>query len=248
MFPTWVDLGWQGAVDDSNGIGLWRYRIKRNSEVLAHVTTPEFTHASVAAATTYSYTIETMDYHWNYAAAATFSVSTPQVGAIDARRVGVRPTGVYWGAMGELIDTRSGNLNFSLPLLGAVSRGMGATFALNYNLQNWRKDSAGTWKLGRDVGYGFGWKLLAGAVTPFWQDYTEMKDSNGNQILIKYLAGVQSPWADSSARIDYIEDVRSIYCCVPAVCSRENAAGRRRGWRWFSWRSGPMVVSLLWHN
>jgi len=64
--------------------------------------------------------------------------------------------------MGEQIDTRSGNLNFTLPLLGGVSRGFGATFVLNYNSQNWRKDSAGTWKLGRDVGYGFGWKLLAG--------------------------------------------------------------------------------------
>jgi hypothetical protein len=29
----------------------------------------------------------------------------------------------------------------------------------------------GTWKLGRDVGYGFGWRVLAGSITPCWADY-----------------------------------------------------------------------------
>jgi hypothetical protein len=32
----------------------------------------------------------------------------------------------------------------------------------------WRQDSGGTWKLGRDVGYGLGWKLLAGSITPIY--------------------------------------------------------------------------------
>ncbi|MCZ2149713.1 MAG: hypothetical protein LC126_18290, partial [Bryobacterales bacterium] len=67
---------------------------------------------------------------------------------------------------------QSGNLNFSVPLVKAQARGgWGATFALNYNSQVWRKDAAATWKLGQDVGYGFGWKLLAGSITPFWGDY-----------------------------------------------------------------------------
>ncbi len=99
--PAAVDLQWQGAVDDANGIGQWRYRIKRGGVVLAQVTTPEFTDASVAAATTYSYTLETMDYHWNYAAAATITVNTPPAGSVDARHIGVRTSGAYWGAMGD---------------------------------------------------------------------------------------------------------------------------------------------------
>ena len=39
---------------------------------------------------------------------------------------------------------------------------------MSYNSQNWRKDGSTTWKLGRDVGYGFGWKLLAGSLTPYF--------------------------------------------------------------------------------
>ena len=58
----------------------------------------------------------------------------------DGRRVGVRTTGAYWGATGENIDVRSGNLNFSLPLLSAQARtGWTVGFNLNYNSQNWRQ-------------------------------------------------------------------------------------------------------------
>jgi len=94
---------------------------------------------------------------------------------IDPRRVGVRPSGSYWGAAGEQIDTLSGNLNFTAPLLKAVGRGgWGVAFALNYNSQLWRQDGGGTWKLGRDVGYGFGWRLQAGSITPYWSDQWTM--------------------------------------------------------------------------
>ena len=48
--------------------------------------------------------------------------------------------------------------------------GAGATFALSYNAQNWRKNSGGVWKLGYDVGYGFGWRLMAGSILPVWLD------------------------------------------------------------------------------
>jgi hypothetical protein len=54
----------------------------------------------------------------------------------------VRPDGAYWGAMGEQIDTLSGNLNYTLPLLNPVARGgMSVPFALSYNSQNWRRDN-----------------------------------------------------------------------------------------------------------
>jgi len=85
----------------------------------------------------------------------------------DPRRVGVMALGAYWGAAGEQIDTLSGNLNFSLPLLQAkTSGGWGVGFRLSYNSQNWRHDNAGDWLLGQDVGFGFGWKLLVGSIAP----------------------------------------------------------------------------------
>jgi hypothetical protein len=93
----------------------------------------------------------------------------------DPRRVGVMPLGSYWGGAGEQIDNLSGNLNFSLPILTAKSAGgWNVGFRLSYNSQNWRHDSAGDWLIGwagpgapaLDVGFGFGWKLLAGAVSP----------------------------------------------------------------------------------
>jgi hypothetical protein len=46
--------------------------------------------------------------------------------------------------------------------------GFGANFSLSYNSQNWRNDSGGDWEFDGDVGYGFGWRLLAGSITPVW--------------------------------------------------------------------------------
>ena len=60
-----------------------------------------------------------------------------------------------------------------MPLLKAVGRnGLSAAFNLTYNSQNWRSDSGGLWNLGQDVGYGYGWKLLAVAVTPVYSGFT----------------------------------------------------------------------------
>jgi len=115
----------------------------------------------------------------------TISVTTPPSGGVDPRRVGVRPTGAYWGASPEQIDVLSGNLSYSLPLLKAMGRnGWGVGFSLSYNSENWRKDSGGIWNLGRDVGFGYGWKLLAGSLTPYWsgyytQDHWTFTDSTG---------------------------------------------------------------------
>ncbi len=54
--------------------------------------------------------------------------------------------------------------------------GGGAVFNLSYNSQNWRQDAppggpVTTWQFGRDAGYGYGWKLQAGSLTPIYQDY-----------------------------------------------------------------------------
>lgn len=88
---------------------------------------------------------------------------------LDPRRVGVRVLGSYWGAAGEQIDTTSGNVNLSLPLLKMISRGSWSVgVSLSYNSQMWRQDPAGTWLMGYDVGYGLGWSLQIGSLVPVW--------------------------------------------------------------------------------
>ena len=79
-----------------------------------------------------------MIYHWN-GSQTNITVVTPAAGNIDPRQVGVRPLGSYWGAGSEQIDMRSGNVNYSVPLIKAMARGWGASFNLTYNSQNWAR-------------------------------------------------------------------------------------------------------------
>jgi hypothetical protein len=65
-------------------------------------------------------------------------------------------------------------VNFSTPLIKPVGRGSWSIpFMLSYNSPMWRKDSGGTWLLGADTGYGMGWKLQAGSITPVWTSPTQ---------------------------------------------------------------------------
>src|ERR1700730_8210050 len=126
-----------------------------------------FSPTTVAANHTYTYTIAAVDYHANKSQ-TNITVTTPPAGSIDPRQVGVRPPGSYWGGGGEQIDMRSGNLNYTTPILKAMGRGgWGVGFNLTYNSQNWRHDPGGTWQLGEDVGFGYGWKLSAGSLLPY---------------------------------------------------------------------------------
>lgn len=173
VFPTRVDAQWQGITDDAAGAGICFYENYRNSVFFEseNPATFTFSDAGVSASSTYNYTLYAVDCHDNYSPPANFTVTTPPAGAIDPRRAGVRPTGSYWGSAGEQIDTLSGNVNFTIPLFKAQGRGGRAvTLALTNNSQVWRKDPGGTWKLARDVGYGFGWCLMAGSLLPYWSD------------------------------------------------------------------------------
>jgi hypothetical protein len=168
--PDSVDMQWQGADDGTNGIGVAHYRIYRNGVFLQESPSAEFTDDTVSPATTYTYGIVARDYHLNDSSQTTFSVTTAPANTIEPRRVGVEPLGSYWGAGGEQIDVLSGNLNFSLPLASAMGRnGANLALRLSYNSQLWRKDSAATWKLGRDVGFGYGWRFQVGSITPYWE-------------------------------------------------------------------------------
>ena len=178
-----VDLQWQGAADglysstDNIGSGVFLYQVFRYDNTngmiwLGNSPRPTFTDTTVQPNTQYTYSIGGIDYHFQYSALQSFPVHTPSQGGIDPRRTGVRANGAYWGGNGEQIDLLGGNLNFTLPLVRAQGRGgWGVTFALNYNSSNFRKDTAATWKLGRDSGYGFGWKFLAGSITAYYSDW-----------------------------------------------------------------------------
>ncbi|MGD1097715.1 MAG: hypothetical protein ABSB35_37725 [Bryobacteraceae bacterium] len=283
-----VAIQWAATTDDPNGTGIYEYALTRNGQFIGSTTGLSYTDtAGISPSSTYNYTIVAYDFHGNYAVTP-FTAVTPGIGTNppfpsvtpEGRRVGVRPTAAYWGSGSENIDVMSGNLNFTLPLLKAQGRGgWGVGFNLAYNSQLWKQDSGGMWLFDGDVGYGIGWKLQAGSITPVWNPgnmstayylYTDstgaeynlgqnngnvwssqesvyvyfdantdilhfrdgsfwyfgcvsapgeadqgvmhptiMEDTNGNQILIRYMQSPGANWPESSARITQIEDVRA---------------------------------------
>ena len=170
-FDTRVDLSWDGMVDDANGSGIALYQIYRNGSFYSNFRTTNWTDTTVVPGTPYTYLIFALDMNHN-GSWTSVTVTTPPAGMRDPRKLGVRPLGTYWGASPENIDLQSGNLSFSLPTVTAQGRGgTSVPLRLSYNSQNWRKDSAWTWKMGVDVGYRFGWRLLAGSLTPVYSGW-----------------------------------------------------------------------------
>ena len=104
-------------------MGFFQYEIYRNGVYWNCFLTAAATDRAVQAAGQYIYTITVRDYHGNPSTPTSVTVQTPVASAMNPRQVGVRPTGTYWGAAGEQIDMRAGNLNFTLPLLKAQGRG-----------------------------------------------------------------------------------------------------------------------------
>lgn len=229
-FPNFVDFQWQGVTDDANGTGTMEYNVWRVNGPQHFPRTSEYTDATVSASTTYDYQFWARDYHGNQSTMTTIDVTTPETGAVDPRRVGVRPTGSYWGATGEQIDLLSSNLNYSLPLLKTMGRGdWGVNFQLSYNSQIWRGDAAGTWKLGRDVGYGFGWKLLAGALVSYWSDYSTLHhwtfiDSTGAEYRLSVFSngvwrsteGVYLTYDENTHRLQFPDGSFWVMDCISA--------------------------------
>ena len=287
-FPDKVDLHWTEPAD-TTGVGITQHYINRfdpsdpGGQLFYGFDGGNATDATVQPSTNYQYRIGGISFHGIFGNALLFAVVTPGAGSVDPRRVGVRPTGTYWGDMGENIDALSGNLNFTIPLLKAQGRkDSSIAVGLSYNSQIWRHDNGGDWMLGQDVGYGLGWRLSPGSLTPFWNGayYTRLdhytftdssgaeyrlykdpanpslyiskesiyvtfdsdsnrlwfnngtfwvmncisggteadfgtmyptlvQDSNGNQVVLQYKAGTGTDWTNSSARIDWIQDVRT---------------------------------------
>jgi hypothetical protein len=235
---NYVNLAWPAATDDANGLGVLDYQVYRNGLLLGSTTGLTFSDTTVTPGTNYSYQLVVRDFFFN-TASTTFSVMTTPIGTLppypsstpDGRRVGVRTTGAYWGASGEKIDVRSGNLNFSMPLLSVKSRaGLSVGFSLSYNSQNWRYDSSTNWKFDGDVGFGFGWRLQAGSLMPVWNagltavNYYFFIDSTGAEYKLDQSTGnVWSSkesiyvWFDANTSTLYFRDGSSWYFgCVSA--------------------------------
>ena len=174
-FTNHIDLTWPAA-SDGTGMGITYYEIWRNGAKVGSTTGLTYSDTTVNPSTPYSYTLKAFDYFFAeadtaFAARSQAINSSPPYpsSSPEGRRIGVRTTGAYWGASPENIDVRSGNLSFSIPILTAQGRaGLSASFNLSYNSQNWRNDSVLDWQFDGDVGYGFGWRLLAGSITPVW--------------------------------------------------------------------------------
>ena len=189
-----VNLHWIDPADVT-GVGIAQHTVWRGQwggTPTYYATVPgggTYSDPAVMQATAYGYGLGDISFHGVAGPITEFKVDTnytPGVGGTNPRRVGVRPTGVYYGAQGENIDMLSGNLNFTIPLIQAKSRGSSVTFSLSYNSQMWLQDRTGTWLQSEDIGYGIGFKLQAGALTPFWSggtwasiDHYQFIDSTG---------------------------------------------------------------------
>ena len=84
-------------------------------------------------------------------------------------------------------------------------------FALSYNSQIWRQEGGRDWKLGHDIGYGAGWRLQAGSITPYWSagsvHHYIFSDSSGAE----YRLDVNTSGVWSSKEGIYIEYEPSTY-------------------------------------
>jgi len=173
-FLDYVRMSWPAVSDDSNGVGVLRYDLYQNGSYVASTKSTTHTFLGLSPNTQYTLGVVAVDGHLNTSAATNVSVTTPSLGmssTVDGRRVGVHKFASGWGAVGENIDTRSGNVNFSMPIAEPAMRGAGGVpFALSYNSQNWRNDNGSVARLGADIGYGWGWRLQAGSLTPVWQN------------------------------------------------------------------------------
>lgn len=118
-------------------------------------------------------------------------IADPPPTVAGPRRIGVKSTGSYWGAGGEQIDVRSGNLNYSIPLIQAKARGgLGLSLSLSYNSQMWKGTASGSELLGRDMGYGIGWILQAGSLRPGAAGGWVFTDGTGAEYALDMAAGV----------------------------------------------------------
>ncbi len=177
--PNQVTLQWLPVTDTAGGSsygpsGIAYYQVYRGSTlkttILAQPGSMSYTDNGLTPNTTYNYKVRAYDRHGNMTEVprdvTTPSPSSPALSNLP-RRIGLPPNVSTWGSAPESLDLLSGNLNLTLPVLSAAGRnGHGASLVLSYNSQNWM-DSGGTpLHYGKNLGFGYGWKMQFGSVRP----------------------------------------------------------------------------------
>ena len=203
-YPTNISMNWPETPQpaDVAAVGITEWLAQKNGASYGTVSfAAAWDDPNVVPSSSYAYAIAAVSFHGVAAAySGTLTVKTPSALNVDPVRTGVRPLGAYWGSAPENIDMASGNLNLTIPLLRPQGRGgWSVPIALTYNSQIWKSDSAGIQNMGLDVGYGYGWKMLAGSLTPFWNpasnqlDHYLYTDATGGQYRL-YQSGVGNIW------------------------------------------------------
>lgn len=208
--PTSINLFWNAASDDPSGRGVWRYHIFRDGAYHVSTTRTDYLDDGLGYGEAHQYAVFTEDWHGNVSSAYGAVAATTELEPVEPRRTGVLPNGSYWGAMGEQIDVLSGNLNYSIKLLSAVARGsMSVDFKLSYNSQNWSQENGITTRYGADVGYGFGWRLMAGSI--IWANNLYIfTDSNGTEH--RLTTNANGIWTGNTGLyVSYDENLHRVY-------------------------------------
>src|SRR5205807_3450891 len=74
-YPTQIDFQWQPATDDTNGTGVYGYAIFRDGSPLTwYQPGTAFSDQAVSPGHTYTYSIETIDFHQNVSSLTSFTV------------------------------------------------------------------------------------------------------------------------------------------------------------------------------
>ena len=221
-YPNSVSMAWTEPTEpaDVAAVGIVGWQTWRNSASDGTLfEAAAWTDANVVPQTNYTYAVAALSFHGVAGAASpALSVDTPSTNNIDPRRTGVKPLGSYWGSSPEQIDVASGNLNLSLPVVTAQGRGgWTVPLSLSYNSQNWKQDSAGVQMLAQDVGYGLGWRLMAGSITPYWNsqtlqiDHYLYIDSTGAEYRLYQMAGSTTIWTSQLYPASVVQSGESIY-------------------------------------
>ena len=175
VLPNQVQMQWKGASEDPSGPGVMMYQIFRAGGFDGNYNlNPGFVDNFISPTTTYVYSIYTFDFHFNESAPVSVTVKTPPAYAGDRKQIGCPPDRSLLGRRWR----EHRHAKRESELYGSYRQGNGAwkwgvPFALSFNSQLWRKDytdnppNYAVWRLGDDVGYGFGWKLQAGSIRPY---------------------------------------------------------------------------------
>jgi RHS repeat-associated protein len=219
-WPTIIDLQWTASTDADSGVT--NYLLYKNGVYVTSIPATDKTYSfgGLSPSTSYTLGVAAQDRHFNVSTTATVNISTtahsPNVPVVPTR-LGVHRFSQSWGAgeLGEAIDTLSGNLNFTMPAFSISLRGGGAVpFAFIYNGQIWRKDNTIVKRLAGDLGYGHGWRLQAGAITPIWNgsafSHFVFTDSTGAEYALATNTG--GVWTGKDgAYISYDQNTRRLW-------------------------------------